>query len=169
MRFSEQLRHADGHTWWDVSYVTQSNGEFQLNPWVTVEPSSVPKAGWGVFAARNFPKGKRIGCYVGRACINKDEAVKDGDYALEVGAGACIIDGGVCGNWTAYINDQSRCNNVRFNENGEIWTRRAIEEGEELFMSYGPTYWKSKGKRERGLGKRARKCGKASQRRLRHS
>jgi len=158
MRFSEQLRGGPEKQWWEVYRVTQTSSRFTLHPWVTVEKSSVPGAGFGVFANRDFPAKKLIGCYVGRACVDKDEAVKNGDYALEVCTGACTIDGAVCGNWTAYINDQERCHNVRFNENGEIWTRRAIKSGEELFMSYGPSYWRGEGKRKRGDGRRRREA-----------
>ena len=155
MRFSEELKcNKDGSVFWIVSRVTQSKNNFHLKAWVKIGTSSIPEAGQGVFALRKFKKNSVVGCYVGKSYYpeQKNMLQKDGMYSLEVCAGAAIIDASTCGNFTAYINDQSRCSNCKFNENGEIKATRDIQVGEELFMSYGPQYWKGLCRRRRGSG-----------------
>lgn len=111
--------------------------------WCEVRTSTIPKAGKGVFTKRAFKKGAKLGVYVGKVVNFKEDASRDGDYSMEVQDGLVVVDAADCGNWTRFINDgrSKKKNNVKFTKTGTVVSLRNIEEGEELFACYGPSYW----------------------------
>ena len=47
-------------------------------PWIEVKKSNLVKAGWGLFASRDFKKDEIISVYLGADCRGKDDS--DSDY-----------------------------------------------------------------------------------------
>lgn len=128
-----------------------------------MDVSHIPGAGTGVFANTQIPANKRIAFYDGRR-IRRNEALRlrhqgfDSHIVSMRGAdGDCIdglrgddesVDWSVRG-WGSLLNDGNPngiVNNCRFqsDERGIYCvTKRTVECGEELLVSYGNDYWSS--------------------------
>lgn len=125
-----------------------------------VDTSLIKRAGFGLFATRDFRKNEYITHYEGEM-ISRQEALarrsrgEDSHIKCLHLMGDCIdgIKGKFavkgCGG-ASLVNDarSQRGNNSRFEtRNGTIWLRatRDIAKGEELYASYGRTYWRIRG------------------------
>ena len=116
---------------------------------IQIAPSRIPHAGNGVFAKQSIPSDTIIGIYRGEI-ISEEEYNKNGfrPYALRLQKpdGSIIIDGEKEGNWTSRMNDPRGTMytaNVIFEPDGTVKTIQQIEEGEELFINYGESYWET--------------------------
>lgn len=151
--FSERFDVAK-QTWTVERVERQDNGRSELAPWVEVRPSMIKGAGDGVFASRPFRKGERVGIYAGEIALESAKS-DDADYLFQLEdvrhSETLVVDGAVGGNWTGKINDGStRCNpkwrrsrcNVVFSGFNSVEATRNIRAGEELYVSYGASYWK---------------------------
>ncbi|MDC0366806.1 SET domain-containing protein-lysine N-methyltransferase [bacterium] len=141
----------------------QINGMCNVRPQASdkfvVAPSTIPKAGKGLFAAVNIPKGTVLGHYTGKV-LSTDEQEPDSAYMLiactrpswlsakEFEAkkdkeGCVTIDGAVDGSILGYANDNADENaiNADINDNATFTAARDIEKGEEIFVDYGEHYW----------------------------
>lgn len=125
---------------------------------VRVRESTIPSAGLGVFAIRNFPAGMHyLGQYKGQLITGKTEAdIPRASRGLVVEIQApsrrrsgIWVDGSVGGNWVTKVQCSGPMNrpNVRLikGENAKLglYTIRGvpIKRGDELFVDYGSQYW----------------------------
>jgi hypothetical protein len=114
-----------------------------------IGPSTVVGAGDGVFTTVDIPKKANIGRYGGRLLDECEAQFSKSVYLLErrrMGKkGFEVVDGAPPhGNWLGKINQNKKGarNNLRINQYGFYKTTRQIKAGEELFVNYGPAYWK---------------------------
>ena len=118
---------------------------------IAIRPSTIPGAGQGAFALETLPANRLVGRYRGEV-IDAQEfdrrypAQTLGEYVLQVGKNTFIdARDPELSNWTRYVNDghtqgQNLCN-VRFTVRAGLKTKRVIHAGEELLVSYGPSYF----------------------------
>jgi hypothetical protein len=129
-----------------------------------VGPSSLPSAGAGLFATRDFEKGSPICKYTGRSILLKDyiahkrdnkitysfneiryayynRTADDQEYVLIAATSHSGIG--------RYINDprkpsKTNCYSIDGMTRYSVWIHasRPIAKGEEIFVSYGMQYWK---------------------------
>lgn len=114
---------------------------------VEIKPSTIRGAGLGLFALEPIPSGVVVGEYTGDTA----PFAIPGGYTVEVELDSYYID---AYNYPrcvmAMINDPKGSDNrknVEFEidrESKRVWivSLRSIEKGEELFLDYGPWYWK---------------------------
>jgi uncharacterized protein len=100
--------------------------------------------GWGVFAKRPITKNTRIVDYAGERISNRESLRRERRY-IRRGRIWCfkltnrtVVDAGVRGNISRYINHSCRPNCYINIAGGTIWIRaaRAIRRGEELTYDY---------------------------------
>jgi hypothetical protein len=117
-------------------------------PWVFVKKSTIPKAGFGLFASRRFARGETVGVYMGVTHSGREQASNvDNKYVLEgidarggIGSGYNYCLG------AHFINDpafggtgSSKKYNVVVHADGRITVTRRVNRGEEFFMNYNST------------------------------
>lgn len=108
------------------------------------------KAGRGVLADRTFEKGELIErC----ACIYLDKFPQDemGNYVFSNNQGGYLVATGLC---SMYNDDKKKPPNATWSVEGQrrdpmswsvvVTALRTIRPGEEITISYGDTYWKSR-------------------------
>jgi hypothetical protein len=123
--------------------------------YIQIAPSRIPNGGNGAFAKQSIPSGTIIGTYRGKNISEEEYSKKGfGPYALRLQTpdGSILIDGEKEGNWVTRINDPrgtSHSVNVVFEPDGRVKTTQQIEQGEELFVSYGEAYWETHDKVEK--------------------
>ncbi|KAL1527302.1 hypothetical protein AB1Y20_015974 [Prymnesium parvum] len=112
---------------------------------------------YGLFAARDLPPGKRVLDYVGIVCLGANED-RTSDYVCDFGEHSQFaLDANKAGNEARFINDYrntGRRANVEFrlrrDSCGElrqgvfVCDKAGIRAGEELLISYGKSFWKSR-------------------------
>ncbi len=110
--------------------------------------------GRGVRAAKNLPKGTRIGCYMGVLRNSKDVIeFRDWRYDYAYGLKNYYVDASDCKSMMAILNHSCydnvgtryvlhECYDGMIECHIEFFTIRDIHVGEELFIDYGPDYWK---------------------------
>ena len=116
---------------------------------IKIKTSTIPNAGLGAFAKINIPPGVIVGTYEGVRYDTYEELPKDSNYILYIDYGDYYMDAKdpTKSNWTRYINDarnSGHVNNVMFTSRGNVKTIKKIKKGEELFVSYGRSYWRKK-------------------------
>ena len=114
------------------------------------------KAGKGLFAEEDIPKGACIIEYIGKP-VDQKKAEKDrGRYLFEVEKNL-TIDGNIPENIARYINHSCRPNCEAIGPKGRvfIFSRRRIKAGEELSYDYGEEYFD---KHIKPFGCRCEKC-----------
>ncbi len=120
-----------------------------------VKTSQIPNAGKGLYTKVAIAKGERIIEYTGKVTSWKDADHMDGDnpfifYVTD----DYVIDGSKMKNAIAkYANDargltkvRGLSNNSEFEEDGTkvyIVATKDIPAGSEIFVDYGPDYWKT--------------------------
>ena len=124
-----------------------------------VKQSNIPNSGKGLFAKVDFAANQRIVPYVGEfktydisSQYENDHAHNDHRYCFEYKLGHCI-DGQneQISSWGRFVNDAHKSefkNNSRFvlsfkGKIPQVWivAKRPIKAGEEIFVSYGRSYW----------------------------
>ena len=138
---------------------------YRINDLLVLKPSTIPKAGWGVFATSFISKGTYLGYYQGKKIKSEKTFVKnvksgrsDPSYAFDVHSGTShfVLDATdpQSSNWTRYMNcsrsDQEE-NVLYADRDGMIkfYTTRAINPGTELMFYYGEMYAEKLGIRYR--------------------
>jgi uncharacterized protein len=121
-----------------------------------VRRSSIPRAGLGLYAEKDYPKGKLIGAYTGDII---DKAELDKRYGKNTQAAYVLgtaknrfIDARSTQSCVArYANgcDKPRSGskvkcNADFTTRANLRATRKIEKGDEIFARYGRSYWKGK-------------------------
>ena len=115
----------------------------------TVLPSTIPGAGWGLFATRQFQPGEIICSYEGTH-YTEIPADLASDYILELpnGDGYIVGDPDLC--FGVFENDARRDELVNTQVRWDKQTRQAsiaativVEPGEECFLSYGESFWEA--------------------------
>ena len=122
-----------------------------------IKQSSVPGAGKGLFAARDYKKGEVVARYTGDLVPVGDGEDFDGSaYVLELTQDVAIDAARTNTAEGRMINDargSGKKNNTRFSCNQTKKTAvlralKAIRKGEEYFVSYGNAYWPAEAGRE---------------------
>ena len=111
-----------------------------------IDLSNIQQAGLGVFALENIPKNCFIAYYEGKI-INNNPINSEYYFEINEQNGIDAADFPRC--YMAMINDARgsiETNNCKFvidykNFLVEIWAIKNINAGEELFISYGSSYW----------------------------
>lgn len=117
---------------------------------VDIRPSTIPGAGLGLFALKEFKKDDLIAPYKGEIITKAqmDERYGDGlaKYALQINKNTYIDS--ACQRGTAsFINTNPRKNNARFSvysgrsgypPGASVRATKTIPEGAEIFVDYGP-------------------------------
>ena len=129
---------------------------------VEVRESGIPGAGLGVFAKQPIASGRELGYYRGEILTSYEiytRYVAQGYttvYVLVVtdptdANNVLNVDASEHYNWTSRINSPKGANkkpNVYFHKDGRVFAKRNIKAGDELFISYGRTYWPRKKRTE---------------------
>jgi len=119
-----------------------------------VKKSTIPRAGKGLFAARDIPKGTKLGYYAG---VYMDEKrynqLKNQNYVWYI-KNNLYVDAYPCKKaLLRYINSfisrkqrikmKKKYNTEPYSYGGKLWYRtiRDVKAGDELFIDYGPDYW----------------------------
>lgn len=100
------------------------------------------KAGLGLFAVAEIPKGTKIVEYTGEIISNEDDDLIDGKYLFDLND-EYTIDGRSRENLGRYVNHSCRPNASAVVLGGEAWivARRKIKPGEEIAFDYGKAYF----------------------------
>ena len=121
---------------------------------VEVRRSRIPRSGDGLFASRDFAAGEQLGEYRGRVLsLLQATRLEDRDYLM----GGFGINSHVDARFALdaparYVNDnfdKSKLN-AEFEKDkaakrAKLVATRAIRRGEEIYASYGESYWSSRG------------------------
>ena len=100
------------------------------------------RAGLGLYAGEDIPKGKCIIEYVGRVISKEEETTSRSKYLFEVNKNK-TLDGKPRINKAGYINHSCRPNAEIEIRNARVFimSRRKIKAGEELSYDYGEEYF----------------------------
>ncbi len=137
----------------------------------SIERSIISGGGDGLVAAKAFEKGVLLGYYEGDLLSKTDPDFKEWfkergkhGYCMQL-SGNIVVDGSECFNGLHKCQHDPINANVAMDKNGSgaIVTTRAIKEGEELFLSYGPSFFRQK-KAEKPTRKKFLKKTKAATR-----
>jgi hypothetical protein len=115
------------------------NSRFKLS----IRNSNIPFSGNGVFTEDFIPPNTFIDLYLGDICFY----AKCGSYFVEIDENCGINAIAFPRCYMAMINDAHKSqfsNNceIRINSgNVEVWSIHPIDQGRELFMSYGDAFW----------------------------
>lgn len=114
------------------------------------------KAGLGLFAGEDLPKGVCLIEYVGRVISEAEEYSSRSKYLFEINSKK-TIDGQARSNTARYINHSCRPNAEIEIRDGRVFvmSARRIKTGEEITYDYGKEYWDEHIK---PLGCRCPKC-----------
>ena len=124
----------------------------RMNEGLRVTQSNIRAAGFGLFATRDFKKGDHIADYTGDQITLQDDQI-GGPYVLAItrreGIDAARTNTGY-GRWAndSRGSDYSANSEFVINRNtrtGRLKSTRNIKKGEEIFVSYGASYWKALG------------------------
>jgi hypothetical protein len=128
---------------------------------VEVRESGIPGAGLGVFAKQPIASGRELGYYRGEILTSYEFYTRYAAqgytvYVLVVtdpsdANNVLNVDASEHYNWTSRINSPKGTNkkpNVYFHKDGRVFAKRNIKAGDELFISYGRTYWPRKKRTE---------------------
>jgi SET domain-containing protein len=101
------------------------------------------RAGLGLYAGHDIPKGACIIEYKGKVISKEEEYTSNSKYLFEVNS-RMTIDGKPKWNKAGYINHSCRPNAEPEIRNRRIYimAKRAINEGEEILYDYGTEYFK---------------------------
>jgi SET domain-containing protein len=124
---------------------------------LSIKKSQIPSAGNGLWAEKDFKRGEIIVKYEGeiissRECERRNQAQEGyGDYYFFLSKTKCIDAQHTLWAKGRYANDASGLtrveglrNNARYefvNKEVVIRASRNIKSGEEIFVSYGRSYW----------------------------
>src|SRR3712207_9543803 len=100
--------------------------------------------GLGLFTLRAIPAGKRIIEYTGPIVTAEEVARRRGLYFFEIDE-HYAIDGSPRTNTARYINHSCRPNSEAWvtGKRVWVWSKEAIEAGEEITLDYGEAYFRS--------------------------
>lgn len=114
------------------------------------------KAGKGLFAEEDIPKGVCIVEYTGKLISEEKAAEDDGKYYFEIARNK-TIDGNIKSNIARYINHSCAPNCDAIGPTGRvfIFSTKRIKAGTELFYDYGKEYFD---KHIKPKGCRCEKC-----------
>lgn len=100
------------------------------------------KAGLGLFAQEDIPKGEFIIEYFGREISEEEQYTSRSKYLFEISSKK-TIDGTTRENTARYINHSCRPNCEVEIKKGRIlvFSKRKIKDGEELAYDYGKEFW----------------------------
>lgn len=119
-----------------------------------VKKSSIPKAGMGLYAKQDIPKGTKLGYYAG-VYLNEEQynKLRNQDYVWYVKKNL-YVDAYPCKKaLLRYINSfmsskqrirmKKQFNVEPYTYNGKLWYRtiKNVKAGDELFIDYGDEYW----------------------------
>jgi hypothetical protein len=116
----------------------------------TIKTSTIPNAGNGAFANIFIPKRTTLGYYKGKRLNSQQyDRLRDQSYVWELSSrsGPIYVDGKnpKISNWLRFLNDSRdrRVNVEPYQYRGNIYyrTTKNIKPGEEMFISYGDSYW----------------------------
>jgi hypothetical protein len=125
-----------------------TDAELAMRGELLVGPSTIEGAGLGLFSVQRIAKGVKLGAYTGVCLDRKPSDVSATQYLLNATNNATcrFIDGD-------YVRHPDRASlfslmntaraadiNVEFTNKGNVVTRRVIQPGEELFVSYGKEF-----------------------------
>jgi SET domain-containing protein len=118
--------------------------------------------GLGLFTLQPIPAGERIIEFVGNVITGEEAEVKGGKYLFEINEN-CYIDGSARTNLARYLNHSCRPNAVAYISGNRIWiwSKRAIQAGEEITFNYGKVFVKEY-LASQGMKCRCAKCISAS-------
>ena len=134
------------------------HNHMRIHEGVRVTTSTIPKAHLGLFAARDFKKGEHVADYTGdQLILRRDQA--GGPYVLQLTQKEAIDAARTNTGYGRWANDPSGSRqraNAEFvinnrNKTGRLRTTRAVKKGQELFVSYGPDYWRAFGKEAKAV------------------
>lgn len=121
---------------------------------VEVRTSTIPDSGDGLFAAASFKEGAPLGEYRGRVLsLLQAHQLEDRDYLMGGFGLNAHVDARFAltapGRYVNDTNDDSQLN-ARFEKDRQrrvatLVATRAIRCGEEIFASYGESYWRARG------------------------
>ena len=120
---------------------------------VEVRPSLITGAGDGLFAARDFAKGEALGDYYGRVLsLLQAYQLEDRDYLMGgFGINAHVDAKFALDSPARYVNDNFDPSmlNAHFEKDKErrrarLIASRCIRAGEEVYASYGESYWRAR-------------------------
>ncbi len=98
--------------------------------------------GFGLFATKPIPRGKRIVEYTGPRISNEEVDRSNGKYFFGVNS-KWSVDGSPRSNVARYINHSCKPNAEAIISRGRIWiwSRKKIKAGEEIAYDYGKEYF----------------------------
>lgn len=113
-----------------------------------IKASTIPLAGMGLYAERDFPAGTHIADYTGDI-LTLRQASDGGPYCLQLNSRTCIDasrTNSASGRWANDPRGSDRGPNSSFvlntrNRTGRLQASRMIRKGEEILVSYGQGYW----------------------------
>lgn len=124
---------------------------------VSVGPSSLADAGWGLFTTIDRQKHRRIVPYLGDRIADHGDDSIGGAYHLEYAPGLLIDASSPTCCAGRFANDKrsfhgNNCKFVLDQLTQVVWivSKRFIAAGSELFVSYGSQYWRSCGAQAEG-------------------
>mmetsp|Transcript_7304 Transcript_7304/g.23262 ORF Transcript_7304/g.23262 Transcript_7304/m.23262 type:complete len:175 (-) Transcript_7304:420-944(-) len=121
---------------------------------VEARASSIPNAGDGLYATRHFSKGEVLGEYHGRVLtLYQATRLENRDYLMGgFGINAHVDARFALGSAARYVNDHfdSAKRNAHFIKDkrakrAKLVAMRPIARGEEVYASYGESYWRARG------------------------
>jgi hypothetical protein len=110
---------------------------------LSIQPSTIPQAGLGVFALEDISKGSFVDEYKGVRCTG----LKSGTYFFQINEEVGINAEGYPRCYMAMLNSNANtsfltnCEFLVKNEKIEVWTTRPVKRGEELMIDYGDRYF----------------------------
>jgi hypothetical protein len=131
------------------------NGEYCWNHLLSVnglriKNSTILRAGRGLFAARDFPRGTEVTMYTGDNVPGNADNYDGSEYVFELSLRSAIDAARTNTAPGRMINDATgsgkKTNNCtwlvnRRNKTVRLTATRLVKKGEEFFVSYGPNYW----------------------------
>jgi hypothetical protein len=134
----------------------------KLQQGLTVKKSSIPNAGLGLYADKAFGGEDKVVEYTGANVAQKDYDKSDGTYGMALGATGRVIDGASTQSGVARYANDCRKTNIRAGvckgnnlialtnkDDTRVFFKpvkgKKIRKGDELFVSYGRSYWKDRG------------------------
>jgi len=124
------------------------NTDHQMSNSIIIKPSAL--SGWGAFARVDVPADSFLGLYLGETFpVDTNDQLHVSAYKLN--CGNYMIDAGNVqkASFARMINGARKpeektkvnCITREFHSTVQIWSTRSIEEGEELILEYGVSYW----------------------------
>jgi len=134
------------------------HNHMRIHEGVRVTKSTIPIAQLGLFAAKDFKTGEHVADYTGDQLILRRDQI-GGPYVLQLTQREAIDAARTNSGYGRWANDPSGSGqraNVEFvinnrNKTGRLRTTKAIKKGQELFVSYGPDYWRAFGKHAKAV------------------